>query len=93
MDDFDVGNIDLGGVLVDTNKSYKSEKNVFLVVINLEIKDVLHVAERLVETGVTSFCPTMVSSSPRTYRRIISLMRSAREQQQQQDQTTTKLGN
>lgn len=54
---------------------------------SLEIKDVLHVAERLVETGVTSFCPTMVSSSPRTYRRIISLMRSAREQQQQQDQT------
>ena len=30
MDDFDVGNIDLGGAVVDTSKSYKSEKNVFL---------------------------------------------------------------
>merc|ERR1712100_388348 len=30
MDSFDVGNIDLGGVVVDTNKTYKSNKNVFL---------------------------------------------------------------
>ncbi len=30
MDDFKSGKVDLGGVVVDTNKSYKSEKNIFL---------------------------------------------------------------
>ena len=30
MDDFKSGKVDLGGVVVDTSKSYKSEKNVFL---------------------------------------------------------------
>jgi len=30
MDYFDIGAIDLGGVVLDTNKSYKSDKNVFL---------------------------------------------------------------
>jgi len=49
----------------------------------LETKDILHVAQRLVETGVTSFCPTMVSSSRQTYRRILSSMRIARKQQQE----------
>jgi len=49
----------------------------------LQTKDILHVAHRLVETGVTSFCPTMVSSSRRTYRRILSLMRNARNQQRE----------
>ena len=49
----------------------------------LKTEDVLHVAHRLVETGVTSFCPTMVSSSPPTYRHIISLMNTARKQQHQ----------
>jgi len=49
----------------------------------LKIEHVLHVAHRLVETGVTSFCPTMVSSSPQTYRHIISLMNTARKQQHQ----------
>mmetsp|Transcript_50694 Transcript_50694/g.108021 ORF Transcript_50694/g.108021 Transcript_50694/m.108021 type:complete len:574 (-) Transcript_50694:223-1944(-) len=44
--------------------------------------DVFHVAQRLVETGVTSFCPTMISSSCQTYRCILPLMRSARNQQQ-----------
>jgi hypothetical protein len=53
---------------------------------SLEIEDALYVAERLVETGVTSFCPTMVSSSPSDYRQNISLIRSAREHQQQQQQ-------
>jgi hypothetical protein len=30
LDSFDIGKIDLGGVVVDTNKSYKSNKNVYL---------------------------------------------------------------
>ena len=30
MDDFKSGKVDLGGVVVDTNKSYKSDKNIFL---------------------------------------------------------------
>jgi len=52
----------------------------------LKADDVLHVANRLVETGVTSFCPTMVSSSSETYRHIISLMDTARKQQQEEQQ-------
>jgi len=50
---------------------------------DLKTEDVLNVAHRLVETGVTSFCPTMVSSSPQTYRHIMSLMNTARKQQHQ----------
>jgi N-acetylglucosamine-6-phosphate deacetylase len=48
---------------------------------DLSVEDVLDVAEKLTSTGVTSFCPTMVSSSRETYRRVIPLMRKAREQQ------------
>ncbi|KAL7525011.1 hypothetical protein ACHAXR_002428 [Thalassiosira sp. AJA248-18] len=47
----------------------------------LATKDILYVAQRLVQTGVTSFCPTMISSSRQTYRRILPLMRMARKQQ------------
>ncbi|KAL9184176.1 hypothetical protein ACHAXT_002262 [Thalassiosira profunda] len=49
----------------------------------LSAEDVLRVARRLVETGVTSFCPTMISSTRQTYRRILPILRKAREQQQQ----------
>ncbi|KAL7526833.1 hypothetical protein ACHAWF_001929 [Thalassiosira exigua] len=47
----------------------------------LTAEDVLRVARRLVETGVTSFCPTMISSSPRTYRRILPVIGTARRRQ------------
>mmetsp|Transcript_9595 Transcript_9595/g.22405 ORF Transcript_9595/g.22405 Transcript_9595/m.22405 type:complete len:355 (+) Transcript_9595:915-1979(+) len=43
--------------------------------------DISYVSERLVETGVTSFCPTMVSSSSETYRHVLALMREARQNQ------------
>jgi N-acetylglucosamine-6-phosphate deacetylase len=59
------------GVISNTNKA-------------LSVQDIFLVAQRLVETGVTSFCPTMVSSSPETYRRNIPLAREARKQQQRQ---------
>ncbi|KAL3781269.1 hypothetical protein HJC23_012819 [Cyclotella cryptica] len=47
----------------------------------LNIEDVLLVARRLLASGVTSFCPTMVSSSRETYRRVIPLIRKARKHQ------------
>jgi N-acetylglucosamine-6-phosphate deacetylase len=50
----------------------------------LEVQDVRKVAQHLIPTGVTSFCPTMVSSSPQTYRRIIPLIRKARNEQQKE---------
>ena len=50
----------------------------------LEVQDILKVAQHLVRSGVTSFCPTMVSSSPQTYRRIIPLIRNARNVQQKE---------
>lgn len=45
----------------------------------LTIKDVLTVAQRLVATGTTSFCPTMVSSSSKTYQTAIKTIGKARE--------------
>jgi N-acetylglucosamine-6-phosphate deacetylase len=45
----------------------------------LAAKDVLNVAQRLVATGTTSFCPTMVSSSSATYRSAIKTIGKARE--------------
>mmetsp|Transcript_31577 Transcript_31577/g.66149 ORF Transcript_31577/g.66149 Transcript_31577/m.66149 type:complete len:584 (+) Transcript_31577:43-1794(+) len=56
----------------------------------LDAKDILYVATRLVETGVTSFCPTVISSSPQTYRRILPLMRKTRKQQK--DVSKEKVG-
>lgn len=50
----------------------------------LEVQDILKVAQHLVRSGVTSFCPTMVSSSPQTYRRIIPMIRNARNVQQKE---------
>ena len=47
----------------------------------LTIEDISYFSERLVETGVTSFCPTMVSSSSETYRHVLALMRRARQNQ------------
>ncbi|KAL7521387.1 hypothetical protein ACHAWX_006059 [Stephanocyclus meneghinianus] len=47
----------------------------------LNADDILLVAQRLLASGVTSFCPTMVSSSRETYRRVIPLIRKAREEQ------------
>ena len=47
----------------------------------LTIADISYVSERLVETGVTSFCPTMVSSSSETYRHVLARMREARQDQ------------
>eukprot|EP00804_Cyclotella_cryptica_P002677 CCRYP_009579-RA/>CCRYP_009579-RA protein AED:0.58 eAED:0.60 QI:0/0/0/1/0/0/2/0/151 len=47
----------------------------------LNIEDILLVARRLLANGVTSFCPTMVSSSRETYRQVIPLVRQTRKQQ------------
>ena len=47
----------------------------------LNIEDILLVARRLLAHGVTSFCPTMVSSSRETYQRVIRLIRKARKEQ------------
>ena len=47
----------------------------------LSIDDVFKVANSLCQSGVTSFCPTMVSSSRETYKRVIPLMRRARKEQ------------
>lgn len=47
----------------------------------LTTKDVLTVAQRLVATGTTSFCPTMVSSSSVTYQTAIKEIGKAREMQ------------
>ncbi|KAL3810704.1 hypothetical protein ACHAXA_009986 [Cyclostephanos tholiformis] len=47
----------------------------------LNATDVLLVSRRLVETGVTSFCPTMVSSSKMTYVASMNAVRDARERQ------------
>jgi len=44
----------------------------------LTVKDVMDASARLARTGVTSFCPTVVSSSKETYRTIIPLIRRAR---------------
>lgn len=56
----------------------------------LETRDIVYVAQNLVQTGVTSFCPTMISSSPQTYRRVLPMMRQARIQQQQQKLKTNR---
>ena len=48
----------------------------------LTVEDVLTVAQRLVSTGTTSFCPTMVSSSSVTYQSAIKTIGKAREMQQ-----------
>lgn len=48
------------------------------------INDVFRVANSLCQTGVTSFCPTMVSSSRETYRRVLPIISRARLRQQQQ---------
>ena len=48
--------------------------------------DIFQVANSLCQSGVTSFNPTMVSSSSDTYRRVLPLMRRARREQQQQQQ-------
>ena len=61
------------------------------------IHDIFQVATSLCQSGVTSFCPTMVSSSRDTYRRVLPLIRNARRQQQQQLQQqqqrdNTKIG-
>jgi N-acetylglucosamine-6-phosphate deacetylase len=47
----------------------------------LTTNDVLTVAHRLVATGTTSFCPTMVSSSSMTYQSAIKTIGKAREMQ------------
>ena len=44
--------------------------------------DIFQVTTSLCQSGVTSFCPTMVSSSRDTYRRVLPLMRRARKEQQ-----------
>mmetsp|Transcript_3925 Transcript_3925/g.5741 ORF Transcript_3925/g.5741 Transcript_3925/m.5741 type:complete len:559 (+) Transcript_3925:25-1701(+) len=68
---------------------------------SLCIDDIFQVATSLCQSGVTSFCPTMVSSSRDTYRRVIPLIDRARRQQQQQllnrqqqqnDNKNTKVG-
>mmetsp|Transcript_4619 Transcript_4619/g.9598 ORF Transcript_4619/g.9598 Transcript_4619/m.9598 type:complete len:547 (-) Transcript_4619:1269-2909(-) len=56
------------------------------------IHDIFQVATSLCQSGVTSFCPTMVSSSRDTYRRVLPLIRNARRQQQQQQRDNTKIG-
>ncbi len=57
------------------------------------IDDIFQVATSLCQSGVTSFCPTMVSSSRDTYRRVIPLMnRARREQQQQQHDNNARVG-
>ena len=58
----------------------------------LAVDDIFEVAQKLLATGVTSFCPTMVSSSQETYQRIIPLIRKAREQQFQERSIGTKRG-
>lgn len=60
----------------------------------LRIHDIFQVATSLCQSGVTSFCPTMVSSSRDTYRRVLPLIRNARRQQQQllQQRDNTKIG-
>ena len=55
----------------------------------LEVQDIVEVSHKLLATGVTSFCPTMVSSSRETYQRIMPLIREAREQQIK-DKSTNK---
>jgi N-acetylglucosamine-6-phosphate deacetylase len=47
----------------------------------LDAADVLRVSRKLVETGVTSFCPTMVSSSRITYINSMNAVRDARDRQ------------
>ena len=66
----------------DGNSSNNSEKQSKKQEEGLATRDVLHVAQRLVETGITSFCPTMISSSSETYRRILPLIGKARGMQQ-----------
>jgi N-acetylglucosamine-6-phosphate deacetylase len=58
----------------------------------LTVEDMFQVAEKLLSTGVTSFCPTMVSSSRDTYRRIIPLVREARNQQYENRSAKKKRG-
>ncbi|KAL3817842.1 hypothetical protein ACHAXA_004016 [Cyclostephanos tholiformis] len=48
----------------------------------LNATDVLLVSRRLFEKGVTSFCPTMVSSSKMTYVAWMNVVRDARERRQ-----------
>lgn len=60
---------------------------------NLGMNDIYQVATSLCQSGVTSFCPTMVSSSRDTYRRVLPLMRRARREQQQQQQQQNVDGN
>lgn len=55
-------------------------------------EDIMRVANSLCQTGCTSFCPTMVSSSCQTYRRVLPLMRRARKQQHQQRQLQLRQG-
>lgn len=55
-------------------------------------EDIRRVANSLCQTGCTSFCPTMVSSSCQTYRHVLPLMRRARKQQQQQRQLQLRQG-
>ena len=58
----------------------------------LKVDDIFDVARKLLATGVTSFCPTMVSSSQETYQRIIPLIRKARKQQAEERSIDTKRG-
>ena len=58
----------------------------------LKVDDMFEVAHKLLTTGCTSFCPTMVSSSPETYRRIIPLMKEARNQQFMKKSTNERRG-